>query len=286
MGLKKSLKTRSMSLLGLASLLFILLFQNCSIVAPTQELAGSSGLSSLASLSANPVFSELQQKVITPKCLACHSSGLHNFSSYASIMASGTVLAGDIAGSTFYLQVSTGMMPMGRQPLTAPETAAIKSWIQAGALNLAAGATPPTNAPPLAVSALVARGTSSTGITLTWTLPAGALTGVTVERAAAVAGPFTVIATLGGTVSTYMDSGLTANLNYSYRLKATNTNGSSPYSAVVTAMTLPFAPANPTGLMAVAASQSQINLSWADNSADELGFVIERGSSVGGPFAG
>lgn len=273
-----------MSLLGLASVLFIMLFQNCSMVAPTQELASSSSLSSLASLSANPVFSELQQKIITPKCLACHSSGLHNFSSYSNIMASGTVVAGNISGSTFYLQVLAGTMPLGRQPLAASETAAIKSWIETGALNLAPGVSPPTNTPPLSISAVAAIGTSPTSITLTWTLPSGTLTSVIVERAATVAGPFSIISTLGGSVSTYIDTGLTANLNYSYRVKAMNTFGVSPYSAVVSAMTLPFPPANPTGLSAVPISSSQINLNWVDNSVDESGFIIERAPAVGGPF--
>jgi subtilisin family serine protease len=35
-------------------------------------------------------------------------------------------------------------------------------------------------------------------------------------------------------------------------------------------------PAAPTGLVATAASATQINLSWADNSTDETGFKVER----------
>src|SRR4029077_20794534 len=38
----------------------------------------------------------------------------------------------------------------------------------------------------------------------------------------------------------------------------------------------PTCPASPTTLGAVAASSSQINLSWTDNSSDETGFKIER----------
>jgi len=37
-------------------------------------------------------------------------------------------------------------------------------------------------------------------------------------------------------------------------------------------------PAAPSNLSATAASQSQINLSWSDNSNDEDGFKIERGN--------
>lgn len=38
----------------------------------------------------------------------------------------------------------------------------------------------------------------------------------------------------------------------------------------------PAAPAAPTNLIAQAASRSQVNLTWTDNSANETGFVIER----------
>jgi len=40
-------------------------------------------------------------------------------------------------------------------------------------------------------------------------------------------------------------------------------------------------PAAPTGLSATATSSSQVNLTWADNSGDEDGFVIERCQGVG-----
>ncbi len=277
---KKSSRSAPFSILAFTSAIFILFFQNCSIVAPTQEIPGSLGLSSLSSLSANPAYSELQQKIITPKCVSCHSAGLHNFSNYSAVMASGTVIAGDLAGSTFYQQILTGAMPRGGQPLSSTDAAAIKSWIEGGALNLVPG----SNLPPGAVSTLVARATSQSAINLTWALPAGTVASLNVERAASSAGPFAVISTLAGNVTTYSDTALTANLNYSYRIKAVNSFGSSPYSVVASAMTLPFPPANPSGLTALASSATQINLTWADNSLDETGFIIERASSVSGPF--
>jgi hypothetical protein len=42
-------------------------------------------------------------------------------------------------------------------------------------------------------------------------------------------------------------------------------------------------PTAPSGLVATAASASQVNLSWSDNSSSESGFAIER-SEGGGPF--
>src|SRR5438477_5480379 len=49
-------------------------------------------------------------------------------------------------------------------------------------------------------------------------------------------------------------------------------------STISTPPPTPTYPASPTNLRAVAASSSQINLSWTDNSNDETGFKIERSS--------
>jgi hypothetical protein len=47
---------------------------------------------------------------------------------------------------------------------------------------------------------------------------------------------------------------------------------------------LVVAPAAPSTLTASAASSSQINLSWKDNSLNETGFIIERATASAGPF--
>ncbi|MGI8906633.1 MAG: family 10 glycosylhydrolase [Candidatus Sumerlaeaceae bacterium] len=46
----------------------------------------------------------------------------------------------------------------------------------------------------------------------------------------------------------------------------------------------PTAPAAPSGLTATAASSSQINLAWTDNSANEDNFVVARSGTAGGPY--
>jgi hypothetical protein len=56
-------------------------------------------------------------------------------------------------------------------------------------------------------------------------------------------------------------------------VRAYNTGGNSAYSNTASATTIPAAPAN---LTATAASLSQIDLSWSDNSGNETGFKIER----------
>ncbi len=46
----------------------------------------------------------------------------------------------------------------------------------------------------------------------------------------------------------------------------------------------PAAPSAPSGLTATAASNSQINLSWIDNSTTEDNFIVARSTSAGGPY--
>jgi len=48
---------------------------------------------------------------------------------------------------------------------------------------------------------------------------------------------------------------------------------------------LALGPAAPSNLTAVAASSSQVNLSWQDNSADEIAFTIERKQGIGGTWS-
>jgi hypothetical protein len=79
---------------------------------------------------------------------------------------------------------------------------------------------------------------------------------------------------------------LTVNTTYYYRVRATNGAGESSYSneASATTYALPQPPAAPGSLSATAASSSQINLSWADNSNNETGFEIDRATASGGPY--
>ena len=69
---------------------------------------------------------------------------------------------------------------------------------------------------------------------------------------------------------------------YWYRVRDVANSTFSAYSNVAQATTgsttqvTPTAPNAPTGLTAAAASDTQINLTWADNSGDESGFLVER----------
>ncbi|HWQ33109.1 MAG TPA: fibronectin type III domain-containing protein, partial [Blastocatellia bacterium] len=89
---------------------------------------------------------------------------------------------------------------------------------------------------------------------------------------------FAEIAQVGANVTTYNNTGLAANTSYSYRVRAFNAAGDSGYTNTASATTQAASspPAAPTSLTATAASKSQINLAWTDNSNNEDGFKIER----------
>jgi len=100
-----------------------------------------------------------------------------------------------------------------------------------------ATATTPTVTAPAAPSGLVATAASSTAINLTWVRNSTNETSFKIERALG-AGAFSQVATVGAGVTTYADSGLTANTTYSYRVRASNSGGDSAYSNTATAKTL------------------------------------------------
>ncbi|NJL24280.1 MAG: hypothetical protein HC902_03280 [Calothrix sp. SM1_5_4] len=81
-------------------------------------------------------YSYLSANVLAPKCAGCHggnnpSAGI-SYASYNATLA--TVVKGNAAGSRLYTSIVSGRMPPGT-PLNAAQIDAIKTWIDAGALN-------------------------------------------------------------------------------------------------------------------------------------------------------
>ena len=132
---------------------------------------------------------------------------------------------------------------------------------------------------------LAANAVSSTEIHLSWSDYSSNETGFQIERSLTSGSGFTVIATLGANITSHPDRSLTANTLYYYRVRAFNPAiGNSYYSSVVGARTNNSPPSVPTNLIATAASFSQINLTWTDNSSNETGFQIWRSLSSGSGF--
>ena len=130
---------------------------------------------------------------------------------------------------------------------------------------------------PTAPTNLTATVASSTQINLSWTDNSNDETGFRIERSADGSTGWSEIATTASNTTTYQNTGLTASTTYYYRVRAYNASGNSSYSNNANATTASAsAPTAPSNLTATAASTSQINLSWTDNSNNETGFRIER----------
>ncbi len=141
-------------------------------------------------------------------------------------------------------------------------------------------AAPPDTTPPTAPTNLTATAVSSAQINLSWTASSDnvGVTGYKVERCqGAGCTTFAQIATPLGTGTTFSDTGLSASTSYSYEIIATDAAGnlSSP-SNIGVATTLAGTPVAPSGLVATAASATQINLSWTNNAVNQTGFKVER----------
>lgn len=118
--------------------------------------------------------------------------------------------------------------------------------------------------------------------TVTWTDNSTNETGFSLERSLN-GGLFAVIApAIAANVVTYTDTtAIGSNLRdniYCYRVQAFNSAGKSPYSnsSCKTIPKLAAVPNAPSLLQVAALSRTQIQLSWKDNSSNELGFQAER----------
>ncbi len=140
---------------------------------------------------------------------------------------------------------------------------------------------------PAVPTSLTATAVSSSQINLTWVDNANNEDGVKIERRTGASTTYTEIAIVAANVTSYSNTGLTANTKYGYRIRSYNSAGNSAYSNLVNATTLAGTtpPSAPSNLVATAVSSSQINLTWTDNASNEDGFKIERKTGAGGTYA-
>jgi sugar lactone lactonase YvrE len=134
--------------------------------------------------------------------------------------------------------------------------------------------------PLRAPSALEAEVASTSQIRLNWMDESDDETAYAVWRMTSTTG-WARVAVVPAHSSTYVDSNLSPNTMYAYRVRATNNLGASDWSPQVSCRILLPVPQAPTGLLAAAVSSTQINLSWTDNSTDETAFSIWRRGGSG-----
>jgi hypothetical protein len=127
--------------------------------------------------------------------------------------------------------------------------------------------------PPAAPSNLIGTASGAYVINLTWADNATNELGYRIESKTGATGTYEVVGTLGPNTTTTTISSLSEGTQYYFRVKAINAGGVSAYSNEASVATVLIAP---TSLTTQALSQSQVSLTWANNSAAQTGFTIER----------
>jgi hypothetical protein len=158
---------------------------------------------------------------------------------------------------------------------------AYKAAVYSGYSNTAS-ATTFTPEPPSAPSDLVSTAVSSSQIDLTWTDNSENEDGFKVERKTGGSG-FSEIGMSGANITSFSDTGLDSETTYTYRVRAHNEYGDSEYSNETSATTLPIGgepPAAPSYLSAPLVWGTFVFLMWLDNSDNEDGFRVYRGTST------
>ena len=109
---------------------------------------------------------------------------------------------------------------------------------ESGYSNIATAVTQAAPALPAAPTNLAATAVSKSQINLTWTDNATNETGFKIERCkGSTCTNFTQIATVGANVTSYSNTGLSANTTYRFRVRAYNASGNSAYSNIASATT-------------------------------------------------
>ena len=139
---------------------------------------------------------------------------------------------------------------------------------------------PPSPNPPNPPSNLTAAALSPTSVRLNWSDNSTNEDSFAIQRKTG-SGNFTQIKVLGANTRSYTNTGLAPATNYSYRVKAVNSGGSSGYSNQATVATLTEPPEAPSALLASALSSSSVQLNWMDNSLNEESFVVQRKTGSG-----
>ncbi|MDB6113314.1 MAG: hypothetical protein JWQ62_259, partial [Lacunisphaera sp.] len=140
--------------------------------------------------------------------------------------------------------------PMGSATVSMPATIhvglAVASHYAGGELNIGTftnvelvGLPPPPNDPPAAPTNLQAGNQTATTAALSWTDNSNDETGFEIQRATGDgSGTFTVVTTTAANASSYIDSGLTADTQYTYRVRAVRNGTFSANSNTFTVRTL------------------------------------------------
>jgi len=133
---------------------------------------------------------------------------------------------------------------------------------------------------PETPGALVVTPVSAHSLQLSWTDRSALETGFKIERSTGN-GSFAEVVTSGVNTASFLDTGLTANSTYTYRVRATNNRGDSSFTTAVSGLTFP---AVPTDLAASAEFAHELTLQWSNPGGPLPNFQLEFSSDGGSSF--
>lgn len=131
--------------------------------------------------------------------------------------------------------------------------------------------------PPIAPTNVSAFANGDSSITITWDDNSNNETAFQIQRKFGGAG-FEMYDTVNADIKEYVDTVVTANIEYCYQINAIWQSGVSISSeeACATPSAIVTIPNSPTDLSATAEGDSVIVINWTDNSDNEIGFIIQR----------
>ncbi len=114
-------------------------------------------------------------------------------------------------------------------------------------------------------------------IALGWADNSNNETGFEIWRKTASESDFSRINTTTANLSSWNDLTVIPGVQYSYRIRAVNSDGASAFTNTLQlAIPMLAPPAAPSALQSAAVTEKSISVSWNDNSANEKGFVVTR----------
>jgi hypothetical protein len=186
-----------------------------------------------------------------------------NFAQLATLASTATSYSDTIlsAGTTYYYQV-----------------AATNSYGSSPWSNQTNATTPMLPAAPSSLSATAAVATNNQ-ISLSWVNNATNATGIVIQSSTGSTNSFAQIATVAATATSYTNTGLVAGTQYYYRVAATNSSGSSPWSNITNATT--------TGVLWVGVyTNSATATNWAISGTGVTVTYTNDAPTNGGPSTG
>jgi hypothetical protein len=135
---------------------------------------------------------------------------------------------------------------------------------------------------PLAPTTLTAPSSTSTTVTLNWVDASVNESGFQIYSV--VGTVRTLLLTTAANVTSATITGLTPATATTFQVDSFNASGSASSNTVVAStLALPLAPSAVVAALSTTLPRA-IDVSWADNSADETGFVIARATTAAGPY--